>query len=91
MMPSTSATVAAHKECPSSEPLSATESIKRELERNVLEQLPWPTDMFGNYASIAELISGAAELAGGDKCRDDVCRCSGQGTAAITRLKQFAG
>src|SRR5215472_9204725 len=35
--------------------------------------LAWPGDLFGNYASIAELMAEATELSGPGECRDDVC------------------
>lgn len=60
---------------PEREPFSAAKYIKRGSELKGLEQLPWPRDLFGNYASIAALIAEAAELSGPSECRDDVCPC----------------
>jgi hypothetical protein len=54
-----------------------TKFIKRGLELKGPEQLPWPRDLFGNYASIAELMAEAAELSGPGECRDGVAREGG--------------
>ena len=35
--------------------------------------LAWPRDLFGNYASIAELMAEVTELSGPGEYRDDVC------------------
>ena len=40
-------------------------------EREGLEQLLWPRDLFGDYASIAELMAEAAELSGPGECDID--------------------
>jgi hypothetical protein len=63
------------QEIPERETLSAKKYSKRGLELKGLEQLPWPKDLFGNYASIAELMAEAAELSGPGECRDDLCSC----------------
>lgn len=60
---------------PVREPFSAAKFIKRGLELKGLEQLPWPRNLFGEYASMAELMAEAAELSGPGECRDDVCPC----------------
>ena len=60
---------------PEREPFSAAKFVKRGLELKGLEQLPWPRNLFGEYASMAELMAEAAELSGPGECRDDVCPC----------------
>ena len=60
---------------PAREPFSTAKYIKRGLELKGLEQLPWPRNLFGAPASIAELMAEAAELSGPGKCRDNVCPC----------------
>lgn len=60
---------------PEREPFSAAKYVKRGLELKGLEQLPWPTDIFGDPVSIAELMAEAAELSGPRRCRDNVCPC----------------
>lgn len=47
---------------PEREPFPAAEYVQRGLELNGLKQLPWPTDIFGDPVSIAELMAEAAEL-----------------------------
>jgi hypothetical protein len=45
---------------PAREPFSTAKYIKRGLELKGLEQLPWPRNLFGAPASIAELMAEAA-------------------------------
>jgi hypothetical protein len=53
---------------PAREPFSALKFPQRATEPRRLEQLPWPGNLFGELASIAELMAGSAhagENAGG--------------------------
>jgi hypothetical protein len=60
---------------PARQPFSAAKHIKRGLELQRLERLPWPRDLFGNYASIAELMAEAAAPSSPEMYRNDLCPC----------------
>ena len=61
---------------PEHDPFSASKFVKRGFELQRLEQLSWPKNMFGDYASISELMAEAAELSGrGADNTDSVCPC----------------
>jgi predicted ATPase/DNA-binding winged helix-turn-helix (wHTH) protein len=47
---------------PARDPVSAPKFLQRAIELQRLEQLPWPTNLFGEPASIAELMAEAAVL-----------------------------
>lgn len=47
---------------PGRDPFSARKFLQRAVELRRLEQLPWPTNLFGEPASIAELLAEAAQL-----------------------------
>ena len=47
---------------PARDPFSAPKSLQRAIELQRLEQLPWPRSLFGETASIAELIAESGQL-----------------------------
>ena len=47
---------------PAGDLFSVSESAARATERSRLEQLPWPRNLFGEPASIAELLAEPAQL-----------------------------
>jgi hypothetical protein len=49
---------------PERDPFSARKFLQRAVELRRLEQLPWPRNLFGEPASIAELLAEAAQLQG---------------------------
>jgi hypothetical protein len=57
---------------PARDPFSAPSFQQRATERQRLEQLPWPTNMFGELSSIAELM---AEPTHAGKNADGECSC----------------
>lgn len=64
------------QEVPERDPVSAPKFVERGLELQRLEQLSWPRSLFGDYATIAELMAEAAELSGEyDDSADRVCPC----------------
>jgi hypothetical protein len=61
---------------PARDPFAAPRFQRRATELQRLEQLPWPRNLFGEPASIAELMAEAAQLsaeAGGNA--DGACSC----------------
>jgi hypothetical protein len=58
------------------DPFSAPKFVKQGLDLQRLEQLDWPRNLFGEYATIAELMAEAAQPSGqfGDN-PGGVCRC----------------
>jgi hypothetical protein len=64
---------------PERDPFSASKFVKRGFELQRLEQLSWPKNMFGDYASISELMAEAVELSGqGADNTDSVSPCGCQ-------------
>jgi hypothetical protein len=61
---------------PEHDPFSASKFVKRGFKLQRLEQLSWPKNIFGEYASISELMAEAAEYQdrGADNT-DGVCPC----------------
>jgi hypothetical protein len=57
---------------PAREPFCAPKFLQRATELQNLEQLPWPRNLFGELASIAELM---AESAHASEHTDNVCPC----------------
>jgi hypothetical protein len=57
---------------PARDPLSAPRVWQRAIELQRLEQLPWPRNLFGELASIAELM---AESAPAGENVDGACSC----------------
>jgi hypothetical protein len=57
---------------PARDPFSAPRFQQRAAELQRLEQLPWPRNLFGDLASIAELM---AESAHAGENADGVCSC----------------
>jgi hypothetical protein len=57
---------------PAREPFSAPEFPRQATELRRLEQLPWPRNLFGELASIAELM---AESRHGGRNADGACSC----------------
>jgi hypothetical protein len=47
---------------PAGDPFSVPEFAARATEQRRMEQLPWPRNLFGEPASIAELLAEAAQL-----------------------------
>ena len=47
---------------PAGDPFSVPESAARATEQRRLEQQPWPRNLFGEPASIAELLAEPAQL-----------------------------
>jgi hypothetical protein len=61
---------------PERDPLSNARFLQRAVELRRLEQLPWPRNLFGDAASIADLLAEAAESSEQDnEVRDDICPC----------------
>ena len=61
---------------PKRDPFLAPNFLQRAAELRCREQLPWPRNMFGEPASIAELLAGAAQPSGQvGQNPDDVCPC----------------
>jgi hypothetical protein len=58
---------------PVRDPFSAPRFLQRATELPRLEQLPWPRNLFGEPASIAELM---VESAHGGEGADGACSCS---------------
>ena len=54
------------------DPFGGPTFLKRATELRRLEQLPWPKNLFGEPASIAELLNESTH--GSDKA-DDLCPC----------------
>jgi hypothetical protein len=57
------------------DPLSAPSFLKHAAELRRLEQLPWPRNLFGENASIAELMAEAALFEQGVQTSDELCPC----------------
>jgi hypothetical protein len=57
---------------PARDPFSAPRLQQRAIELQCLEQLPWPRNLFGGLASIAELM---AESAHAGESADGACSC----------------
>ncbi len=60
---------------PPREALSAQKFLKRGAELRRLEQLPWPRNLFGENATIAELIAEAVLIEQGAQRSDELCPC----------------
>jgi len=61
---------------PERDPFSGRKFLQQAIELRRLEQLPWPRNLFGMPASIAELMAMAAQLSEQpDNNPDDVCPC----------------
>ncbi|HUN40715.1 MAG TPA: hypothetical protein VMU81_10525 [Acetobacteraceae bacterium] len=58
---------------PEREPFSAAKFLHQATELRRLEQLPWPRNLFGEPAAIAELLADAAQLS--DAKPDKLCPC----------------
>jgi hypothetical protein len=57
------------------DPLSAPRLTQREAEPRWQEQLPWPRNLFGNSATIAELMAEAAQFGQEAPVADGLCPC----------------
>ena len=57
------------------DPLSAPRFLKYGAELRRLEQLPWPRNLFGENATIAELMAEAALFEQGVQISDELCPC----------------
>jgi hypothetical protein len=57
------------------DPLSAPRFLKHGAELRRLEQLPWPRNLFGENATIAELMAEAALIDQGAQISDELCPC----------------
>jgi hypothetical protein len=55
------------------DPLSAPRFLKHGAELRRLEQLPWPPNLFGETATIAELMAEAALIEQGAQISDKLC------------------
>ena len=73
---------------PEHEPFSATKYVKQGLGLRGPEQSPWPRNLFGDYASVAELMAEAAEQSGPGEWRDDVCARAGVGASIGTTCRK---
>jgi hypothetical protein len=62
-----------HQGVPACDPLSAPRLLQRLAELQRLEQLPWPRNLFGANATIAELMAEAAQFEQGVRISDDLC------------------
>jgi hypothetical protein len=54
-------------------PLSVPPSLQDGTELQRLKSLPWPRNLFGEHATIGELL--APRAARGEECPDDLCAC----------------
>jgi hypothetical protein len=59
----------------SHDPLSAPRCLKHGAGLRRLEQLPWPRNLFGENATIAELMTEAALIEQGAQISDELCPC----------------
>ena len=57
------------------DPLSAPRFLKHGAELRRLEQLPWPRNLFGENATLAELMAEAALFEQGARISDELCPC----------------
>ncbi|MEA2737776.1 MAG: hypothetical protein QOH05_1083 [Acetobacteraceae bacterium] len=57
---------------PAGDPFCTPKFLQRATELYSLEQLPWPRNLFGELASVAELMAGSAH---DSEHTDSVCRC----------------
>jgi len=57
---------------PERDPFCAPKFLKRATELQRLEQLPWPRNLFGELASIAELMAESAHVS---EHTDNICPC----------------
>jgi hypothetical protein len=57
------------------DPLSAPRFLKHGAELRRLEQLPWPRNLFGENATIAELMAEAALFEQLAQISDELCPC----------------
>jgi hypothetical protein len=64
-----------HQGIPPRDPLSTPKLLQRGAELLRLEQLPWPRNLFGENATITELMAEAAHLEQGARTTDDLCLC----------------
>jgi hypothetical protein len=61
---------------PPRDPFSAKRLLQRGAELRRLEQLPWPRTLFGEHATIAELLAEAMQFPEQSaELWDDVCQC----------------
>jgi hypothetical protein len=58
---------------PPRRPLSVPRSLQHGSELQRLKSLPWPRNLFGEHATIAELLTPRA--ARGEEYPDDLCAC----------------
>src|SRR5215469_11540134 len=58
-------------------PLSAPRFHKHGAELRRLEQLPWPRNLFGESATIAELMAEAVQIEQGAQISNQLCPCAG--------------
>ena len=58
---------------PEREPFCAAKFLQQATELRRLERLPWPKNLFGEPAAIAELLAEAAQLS--DANSDNLCPC----------------
>lgn len=61
------------QDIPERKPFSSAKFLHRATELRRLEQLPWPRNLFGELAAIAELLAEAAEPS--DTKPDNLCPC----------------
>jgi hypothetical protein len=61
------------------DPLSAPRFLKHGAELRRLEQLPWPRNLFGENATIAELMAEAALIEQAEQISDELCPCGCRG------------
>ena len=64
---------------PARDPFSAARFQQRATEPERLEQRPWPRNLFGEVASIAELMAESAQQRNGQRApanTDGACSCS---------------
>ena len=57
------------------DPLSAPRFLKHGVELRRLEQLPWPRNLFGENATLAELMAEAALFEQAVQISDELCPC----------------
>jgi len=61
---------------PVRDPFSSARFLQRAVELRRLEQLPWPKNLFGETATLAELVAGAAQLSDQVSANPDAaCPC----------------
>ena len=61
---------------PERDQFSDAKFVRQGIELQRLEQLPWPRDLFGEYATVAELVAEASQQS--DENIDNACSCGCQ-------------